>query len=414
VLVPVNRTDGFFEKYVKVVETGVPIEEEFAISSPDLLPTWIYHQVVPLGDGVAITSRNVTARRADEEATARTNAQLHEAVQRLERRTRDIMLLNELGELLLSCRTINEVSDVVALSLRSLLPRTRGILYLEHIAGAPLSAAASWGGYPASAPLSREACWALRRQRVHYVSVNKPELFCHHSDTEHRYESLCIPLRSQGHILGLLHVLSMCIDGTATSLDEALRQLAITVAEWSSLALANLLLQHELRQQALRDPLTGLYNRRYLEQLAPRLLDEAVDRGWSTSIIAVDIDHFKQVNDQYGHAIGDRVLQEVATMLRANIADEVIAYRVGGEEFLLVLPHTMCDAALELAERLRVRAAALHHSSTLVTPLITISAGVATFPDHGDGFVPLMAAADAALYRAKADGRNRVAAAGAV
>ncbi|NTW98188.1 MAG: GAF domain-containing protein, partial [Oscillochloris sp.] len=268
-LLPVNRTDGFFEKYVRVVETGVPLEEEFAINEPDLLPAWIYHQVVPLGDGIAITSRDVTARRAAEEVSLRTHAQLQEAVQSLERRTRDFMLLNELGELLLSCRTIDEVGNVVALSLRTLLPRTMGVLYLEETPGSPLQSAATWGGHPAAAPLARDACWALRRQRVHYVSVGKKEIFCRHSAAEHRSESLCIPLRSQGYILGLLHVLSMRIGDEPTTLDEAQRQLGMTVAEWTSLALANLMLQRELRQQALRDPLTGLYNRRYVEQLAP-------------------------------------------------------------------------------------------------------------------------------------------------
>jgi diguanylate cyclase (GGDEF)-like protein len=411
-LLPVNRTDGFFEKYVKVVETGAPIEEEFAIQSPDLLPAWIHHQVVPLGDGVAITSRNVTARRSAEESMARTNAQLQEAVQRLELRTRDIMLLNELGELLLSCRTISEVSDVVALSLRTLLPRTMGVLYIEDSVGAPLPVASIWGGYPTGAPLTRESCWALRRQRVHYVSVGKPELFCQHSAPEHRCESLCIPLRSQGRVLGLLHVFSMRIDDSSTRLDEAMRQLAMTVAEWASLALANLMLQRELRQQALHDPLTGLYNRRYLEQMAPQILIESVAHAWPTGVIAVDIDHFKQVNDRYGHAIGDRVLQALAALLRANSSAGAITCRVGGEEFLMVLPQMAGAAALDLADRMRVSAAALHQMSKPTIPSITISVGVAIFPEHGDTMGSLVAAADAALYRAKADGRNRVVVAG--
>jgi diguanylate cyclase (GGDEF)-like protein len=248
----------------------------------------------------------------------------------------------------------------------------------------------------------------MRRQRAHYVSTGKPELFCQHSVTEQRCESLCIPLRSQGRILGMLHVLSVRIDDIATSLDEAMRQLAMTVAEWTSLALANLMLQRELRQQALHDPLTGLYNRRYLEHLMPQILAAAADLGQPTSLIAVDIDHFKQVNDLYGHAVGDQVLQVVARLLQASVADEMIACRVGGEEFLMVLPGMACAVAHDFAERLRMRVAALHHTSTPSTPQITISVGVAVFPEHGDTLAPLVAVADAALYRAKADGRNRV------
>jgi diguanylate cyclase (GGDEF)-like protein len=188
----------------------------------------------------------------------------------------------------------------------------------------------------------------------------------------------------------------------------------MTVAEWTSLALANLMLQRELRQQALHDSLTGLYNRRYLEQLAPQILAEAAGHSWMIGVIAVDIDHFKQVNDHYGHAVGDRVLQAVAALFQAHMVDEAIACRVGGEEFLIVLPRATCEVAVDLADHMRVWAAALHHTSKPSVPPITISAGVAVFPEHGSTLAALIAAADTALYRAKAEGRNRVAVAGAV
>jgi diguanylate cyclase (GGDEF)-like protein len=407
-VLPNNRLRDLFEKYVQVVETGVPIEEEFEINVPDVLSAWVHHQVVPLGDGVAITSRDVTARRAAEAAAVRTNVRLQEAVQNLERRTRDFMLLNELGELLLSCRTIDEVGDIVALSLRTLLPRTMGVLYLEETPGAKLSAMATWGGYPSDSPITHDTCWALRRQRVHYVSMSKQELFCRHSAADQRCESLCIPLRSQGRILGLLHMLSMQIDGDLTTLDEAQRQLGMTVAEWTSLALANLMLQRELRQQALRDPLTGLFNRRYFEQLAPEILADAAKDAQMASILVIDIDHFKQVNDRYGHVMGDQVLQAMAKLLQTHAGSGAISCRIGGEEFLLMLPRTDCAAAVEVAERLRTRAAVMHTSSVPPIPAITVSIGVASFPQHGDGITSLVAVADAALYRAKAGGRNQV------
>ncbi|NTW04192.1 MAG: sensor domain-containing diguanylate cyclase, partial [Oscillochloris sp.] len=228
------------------------------------------------------------------------------------------------------------------------------------------------------------------------------------SNNDHRYESLCIPLRSQGRLLGLLHVLSIQIGDTSVPLEEAQRQLAMTVAEWTSLALANLMLQRELRQQALRDPLTGLYNRRYFEQLVPQILADAAINGHPASVIAIDIDHFKQVNDRNGHAVGDQVLQAVGRLLQTSLSEGWMACRVGGEEFLLVLPRSTCEEAAELAEQLRAKAYALHQTNVPTIPAITISSGVATFPQHGEEVAPLVATADAALYRAKVGGRNRV------
>jgi diguanylate cyclase (GGDEF)-like protein len=408
-VLPTSRSSGFFDKCLRVIETGTPFEEEFTTGTPGRRPMWLFYQVVRLGDGLAITSRNVTDRRAAEEDSAHTNAQLQDAVRGLERRTRDIMLLNELGELLLSCRTIDEVGNVVALSLRTLLPRTTGVLYLEGADSAPLLAAATWGGYRANGSLARDSCWALRRQRVHYVSMGRGELFCRHSAAEHRCESLCIPLRSQGKILGLLHVLSMQIDNDPSILDEAQRQLAMTVAEWTSLALANLMLQHELRQQALHDPLTGLYNRRYFEQLAPQILADAATDGYPVSVIALDIDHFKQVNDRYGHATGDVVIQSVARVLATVAPTGAIICRIGGEEFLVMLPRTPSAVAAEVADRLRARAAAASTEAGVSIPAVTISAGVACYPEHNEELAHLMASADTALYRAKAAGRNRIA-----
>jgi diguanylate cyclase (GGDEF)-like protein len=200
----------------------------------------------------------------------------------------------------------------------------------------------------------------------------------------------------------------MWIADEATTLDETQRQLAMTVAEWTSLALANLMLQRELRQQALRDPLTGLYNRRYFEELAPKILSDAAADGQPASVVAIDIDYFKQVNDRYGHPVGDQVLHAVAQLLQKSAGSGAMACRMGGEEFILVLPRTACAAAAELGEQLRARVATMYKSCVPPIPAITISAGVAAFPQHGGEIEILVAAADAGLYRAKAAGRNRV------
>lgn len=163
-----------------------------------------------------------------------------------------------------------------------------------------------------------------------------------------------------------------------------------------------------LREQAIRDPLTGLFNRRYLEESLERELARALRAGYPVSVVLADIDHFKKLNDTYGHPAGDEVLRQLATLLREQARASDIPCRYGGEEFLFVLPHTSTEVAIERANQWRRAFEQLQVPFGSFTLRATLSAGVASYPGHGRSAAALIDAADRALYAAKHQGRNRI------
>ena len=181
------------------------------------------------------------------------------------------------------------------------------------------------------------------------------------------------------------------------------RQLQATVAETESL-------QAKLKEQALRDPLTGLHNRRYLFETAPRLLDLAERQGGSLCLAVIDLDHFKTLNDTYGHKAGDDVLLAFAELLRQSLRRTDVYCRHGGEEFVIVMPDITLDGAEIMLERLLEAYSALRISTPRqqALPSCSFSAGIAVFPRHGDTLDLLLSRADRALYAAKDAGRSRI------
>jgi diguanylate cyclase (GGDEF)-like protein len=173
------------------------------------------------------------------------------------------------------------------------------------------------------------------------------------------------------------------------------------------MALANLKLRETLRTQAIRDSLTGLFNRRYLEETMDRELNRIKRLEAQLAVIMMDLDHFKAYNDTYGHNAGDELLSALGRMLKSQIRGEDIACCYGGEEFLLIMPGTSLEVALERAELLRQTVQTLHLQNPGLKP-ITLSLGIAVYPEHGDTSLEIIRAADAALYLAKQAGRDRV------
>jgi diguanylate cyclase (GGDEF)-like protein/PAS domain S-box-containing protein len=180
-------------------------------------------------------------------------------------------------------------------------------------------------------------------------------------------------------------------------------------ANLTALVLNNAQLREALREQSIRDPLTGLHNRRYLEEALKQLLSRVTRRLHPLSMIMLDIDHFKHFNDTYGHAVGDGVLRELAHFLESHIRGEDIVCRYGGEEFLLVMPEALVEVAQKRAEDLRQQVRQLRwQNADQFHEGVTLSCGVATYPLHGRTIESVLRAADAALYRAKRNGRDRV------
>lgn len=202
-----------------------------------------------------------------------------------------------------------------------------------------------------------------------------------------------------GHVLLVRDITDIKL--TALALEEANVQLRAQVVEIEKM-------RHQLQEQVVRDPLTNLFNRRFLDEMLGKQLSLGARTGAQFCVVMIDIDHFKAVNDTYGHAGGDEVLRALGRLLahRSRAADS--ACRFGGEEFVILMGASSAQAAVKRVNEWRIEFAGTDHSASGGPPTVTLSAGVAAFPDDGGHADQLLAAADAALYQAKKAGRNRV------
>lgn len=341
------------------------------------------------------------------------NRALEQSVRTLSLHQREMVLLGEMGNLFQACQDLDEGMVVAEVELARLFPQFSGGLFLMNASHNILDRAVTLGT-PSNmgdhhAP---EDCWALRRSKPHVVNGTDRILTCRHGRSREADWQICLPLIAQGEVLGTL-----CLESNSTSLGEAgidgkfgsdWMQFCVAAAEVLALAIANLRLRETLQYQALRDPLTGLFNRRYLLDVLERELDHAVTSVQPCSVLMFDIDHFKRFNDVFGHLAGDTVLTRLGTFVREWAQDGDIPVRCGGEEFTIVLPDTPVDQALARAESLRAGVASLaieHNHQSLGQ--MTISLGVASYPEHGDCREALIQSADKALYISKQGGRNR-------
>jgi diguanylate cyclase (GGDEF)-like protein len=240
---------------------------------------------------------------------------------------------------------------------------------------------------------------------------NDINFVCNHAEPHDDRPYMCFPVLAHGETVGLMHLRAK--HGITQDQFTEGRKLAQLCAEQISLAIANVRMRDELQDQSVRDPLTGLYNRRHLTETLRRLLGRHAKTGEHLAVVSVDIDHFKRFNDNHGHDAGDMVLRAVGAVLTQHVDGDEIACRIGGEELMLLLPGADTALARTRAEALReaVQAVSVRYGDKTL-PAITISIGVAVSPVHGTLPQDLMRAADDALYLAKARGRNQVIIAG--
>lgn len=359
------------------------------------------------------TRAEVRSRQQAQEELSVAHSKLAEGMAQVEERNREIALLSEMSNVLHACVSASEAFTVVASFGPRLFPGTRGALYVLAPSRDLLRLAAQWAGdLPADDAFSPLDCWALRRGHPYIVEdgsvVACPHVLAH-SASGRGY--VCVPLLAQNETLGLIYL--QLPEGRSTfgpGNRQLLTQLAIAVGEQASLALANLSLRETLREQSVRDPLTGLYNRRYLEESLNRELVRARRRSVPVSVLAIDVDHFKRFNDVYGHDTGDRVLRGLGNILQTQFRGSDVPCRHGGEEFVILLPEASADQVAAHAEQLRVRVSEMNLTQPTGEPLgrITVSMGIAEFPKHAGSGEDLLKAADTALYRAKTAGRDRV------
>ncbi len=355
-------------------------------------------------------AREVAARGRVEQEQRRANLALAATISELESFRRDGEALSLMAELLQSCTQREEAYAVVSETVRRMFPGVPGSLYIYRDSRDALEHAAAWGDGAAQEPLlGPEDCWALRLGRPHFADRHHSVRCRHVHQASAPYA--CMPVQGQGQVLGLLHLQLDTVRGAKVPQAGAgarFRALADRVGP----ALANLRLRDALRELALRDGLTGLYNRRYLEDALSRELHRSERSGKPLAVIMLDIDHFKRFNDVHGHDAGDFVLGAIAKQITKNIRPSDIACRYGGEELAVVLIEADLECAMERAERLRTAIAETdltHRGQSL--PRLSASFGVAVYPRHGRTVADFMKAADRALYKAKSLGRDRLCAA---
>jgi diguanylate cyclase (GGDEF)-like protein/PAS domain S-box-containing protein len=339
------------------------------------------------------------ARRQLDEQNER---MMHELTERSQRAT----LLAKMGEVLQSCVNKDEVFAAALGFAPRLFPLSRGAMALLNSEHSLAEVTSAW--HDCVLPVKvfeASACWALRAGQPHLVVAGDATARCAHAaGVESTY--LCIPILAQGEALGILHFQAT---DQQPSLSDSELSFKTTFASQVGLSVANVRLREALRTQSIRDPLTGLYNRRYLEEMLQRETRRAVRAECGLGVMMLDLDHFKNFNDTYGHDAGDAVLREAASFLAKSVRAEDIVCRFGGEEFVIILPMADLKASQARAERIRSKLRELtvmHQGQSL--GMITVSVGVAELPRHGTIPRELLDAADAALYRAKREGRDRV------
>src|SRR5580704_16259481 len=234
------------------------------------------------------------------------------------------------------------------------------MLYAFKSSRNALESVAIWGeSHSSEAVFAPEVCWALRRGHPHWSGVPSQDISCAHIKDPAKATHLCVPMVGQGETLGILCLEFPNAEQAHTKVaagasQESQQRLATTVAAQVALSLASLRLRETLRDQSIRDPLTGLYNRRFMQESLDRELQRAKRKKTPLAVVFLDLDHFKRFNDTFGHDAGDAVLRAVAEALRAHYRADDVVCRYGGEEFAVILPESNAEEAAKRSEDLRV------------------------------------------------------------
>ncbi len=333
-------------------------------------------------------------------------------VSELEQRNEEMSLLNEMGDLLQSTHTPAEAYTIIGRYLSLLFPASHGGLGILSPVTNMVEVVVAWdavctvtnGGVFAPAD-----CLAVRSGEIYVVGDPRLTPLCPHAQATANGQSLCLPMLVHDEPLGLLTIATDTPPNQPFFLSDAKQRLAVTLAEHIKLAITNLRLRETLQEQAVRDGLTNLFNRRYMEETLEREVHQATRKSSSLGVMMVDVDFFKHVNDTFGHAAGDALLRELGQFLQESVRVEDVVCRYGGEEFTVIMPNAPLEIVQQRAEQIRADIARLRieYNGQLLGP-ISVSIGISAFPEHGKCGEILVKGADTALYVAKHNGRNQV------
>ncbi len=384
-------------------EAGLARDAAFAALGGFILAT-----VMLLGSLYYLGKREIRRKVEDSQELAKIANELQRQTGDLTRERNEVALLNEASNFLQSCDNMAEISALAGPFLEKLFQGQSGAIHITASSRNRLDYLTSWGDYKFEQHFAPHQCWGLRRGQVHGRLENGLSPACDHHDARYGgHETLCVPLVAHGETLGLLSIVAATAEIGSGNLN--IQRLAEMVSRQLGLTLANIRLRESLKDQAIRDPMTNAFNRRYLDVVAEKEIAKARRFGRTITVAMIDIDHFKRFNDTHGHQAGDVALVSVCRHIQSNIRDSDWLFRYGGEEFLIMFADTASSDAASRLDSLRAGISELsvaHDGAAL--PQVTISCGLASFPDHADSFDEIVSVADEALYQAKQSGRNRV------
>ncbi len=345
--------------------------------------------------------------RIAEQTALNAQTRLEGSLLQLQTETESGKLLNDLQANLQICVNPPEAYEVLGSYSQKFIPGSAGAVFAIDSSRNLMGVMASWGDSlsPTQHILSPEDCCAMRGSRLHLRTETTHGLSCRHFSGSIPDAYLCLPLAALGETLGILHISV----SNAAAISPTRLQLIQQCGEYAALRLANLRLREKLHDQSIRDPLTGLYNRRFLEATLEQELHRSGRHHTGLGVIMADIDKFKAFNDTFGHTAGDIVLKEVGALFRRSVRTEDIVCRYGGEEFLIVLPDTSLENVRERAESMRDAIAKLdlQHAGHALGK-ITASFGISFSQDGVLTPEILLRYADEALYESKRRGCNCV------
>lgn len=355
--------------------------------------------------------RDAIQRGRIAEVAAKTNQELSNSVQTLQNHAREVQLLSITRDDLQLCTDALQVHRSAAFRFSELLPGTNGSLCIINSSRNMVETVSSWSANDLGPGIAEifppETCCGLRSGQLRWRAPGASQIDCSHfiGSTPGCY--LCVPLVAHGDTIGVLYI--GCPHEAAREIVESRTEGIRQLVQLTAMALASLEMRKKLEHQSIRDGLTGLFNRHFLEIALERELARATRRKGSLAVLMIDVDHFKKLNDQFGHSAGDAVLKEVAHTFSNCVRTEDLVCRYGGEEFTIILPDITPDAALNRAEVIRKAVANLRTElDNDLYSSVTISIGAAIFPQDGQTSELLLRHSDAALYRAKREGRNKV------
>jgi diguanylate cyclase (GGDEF)-like protein len=345
--------------------------------------------------------------RIAEQTALNAQTRLEGSLLQLQIETESGKLLNDLQANLQICVNPPEAYEVLGSYAQKFIPGSAGAVFAIDSTRNLMGVMASWGDSlsPTQHILSPEDCCAMRGSRLHLRTETAHGLSCRHFAGSIPDAYLCLPLAALGETLGILHISV----SDASAFNAARLQVIQQSGEYAALRLANLRLREKLHDQSIRDPLTGLYNRRFLEATLEQELHRSGRHHTGLGVIMADIDKFKSFNDTFGHTAGDIVLKEVGALFRRSVRTEDIVCRYGGEEFLMVLPDTSLESVRERAESMRdsIAKLELQHAGHALGK-ITASFGISFSQDGVLTPEILLRYADEALYESKRRGCNCV------